>query len=118
MTVDASGNLTVPGAVKSVQQAGTLRVISGTAFDGTVLPLPAGVEQAAVDSGALQASVIVSPRLPDIGAKRFIPAECRVDSDRRVHCWGTVVDFGSTSHPDVPASCDFLVLVSVPEGGS
>jgi len=118
MTVDSSGNLTVPGAVKSVQQAGTVRVISGTAFDGTVLPLPEGVEQTAVDSGAVQVSVFVTPRVPDVGAKRFMAAECRVDSDRRVQCWGTIVDFGGTPPSDVPASCDFLVLVSVPEGGS
>ena len=119
MTVDASGNLTVKGTLAGTQTAGTVRVLSGTASDGAVLPLPAGTDQQAVDDGTLEVSILVTPRYPDppqLG-DRFIPAECRVDSDRRVHCWGTRFVPGGAWQGDVPLSCDYLVLVSVAQGG-
>ena len=121
LSVDSSGNVVAQGTLKGVQTAGSVQVIAGTAFDGTVLPLPPGVDQAAVDSGGLEVSVLVTPRLPDPGsvAQRFIPAVCRVDGDRRVHCWGTRFTPGGTAAgTDLPASCDYVVLVSVAEGGA
>jgi hypothetical protein len=118
MTVDASGNLEIPGTVKATQAAGTVRVISGTAFDGTILPLPPGVDQAAIDSGGLELSIFVTPRYPatGTGSDRFLPAECRVDGDRRVHCWGTRFTLSSATVADAPGSADFLMLVSVAGG--
>ena len=119
MSVDASGNLTVKGTLSGAQTAGTVRVVAGSAFDGAVLPLPAGTDQQAIDDGGLEVSVLVTPRYPDpTGTSvRFIPAECRVDDDRRVHCWGTKFTPGGASVADVPSSCDYVVLVSVAQGG-
>ena len=95
----------------------------GTAFDGTVLPLPAGVDQATVDSGGLEVSILVTPRLPDPAAapnagQLFLPVRCEVDADRRVSCVGTWFQPGIAGGNDEAAACDFLVLVSVPGGGA
>ena len=123
MTVDASGNLTVTGTLHGAQQPGEVLVSSGVAFDGTVLPLPAGADAAVIASGAAHLAVIVTPRHPDpasapAGTRRFVPAECRVDDERRVHCWGTWFEPGTAPAPSVDASgaCDYLVLVSVGGG--
>jgi hypothetical protein len=120
LTIDSAGNLEVEGAVKAKGTAGTVRVVGGVAFDGTVLPLPAGVDQATVDSGGLELVVHVSPRLPDPGSAPtgmvlFVPVECRVDADRRVTCRGLWVDMiGGLSAAAI--SCDFVVIAAVPGG--
>jgi hypothetical protein len=125
LKIDASGNLVVTGTLGGGQTVGTVLVASGTASDGTVLPLPAGTDVHAVRSGALEVSVMVSPRYPelprstsgDADAARFAPAECRVDAERRVHCWGTWSPDGAHRREE-SAACDYLVLVSVPQGGA
>jgi hypothetical protein len=117
VSVDSAGNLTASGTISGVQTAGTVRVVAGTASDGAVLPLPAGVDSAAVASGAVEVEVLVTPRYPQLGTGvRYVPGECRVDTDRRVHCWGTTFTPGSAAAPvaDVAGSCDYIVLVSVP----
>jgi hypothetical protein len=115
--VDSAGNLEVQGALKGKATAGTVRVVGGTAFDGTVLPLPAGVDQATVDSGGLELILQVTPRLPapSVGAM-FIPAECRVDADRRVHCWGRWLTPVGPAQSTAAAACDYLVVAAVPGG--
>lgn len=124
MTVDASGNLVVEGTLAGVQASGSVLVASGSAFDGTILPLPAGADPAAIASGAVELSVLVSPRYPEYDSaptppnERFIPGECRVDDERRVHCWGTWFDPAGAGATNVAGACDYLVLVSVPQGGA
>jgi hypothetical protein len=121
LQVDSSGNLTAKGALKGVQTAGTVRVVSGTASDGTVLPLPAGVDQATIDSGGLEVSILLTPNLPDPTTRPnatsvFVPVVCEVDADRRVSCVGQWADVAAAAlPPPVPASCDYLLLVAVPE---
>jgi hypothetical protein len=119
--IDSSGNLTAKGALKGVQTAGTVRIVSGTASDGTVLPLPAGVDQATIDSGGLEVSILLTPMLPDPASRPnatsvFVPLVCEVDADRRVSCAGQWADVAAVTLPAaVPASCNYLVLVTVPE---
>lgn len=119
MTVDTAGNLTVRGSLAGKQTAGTVEVLSGTASDGAVLPLPAGTTQQDIDDGKVAVSILLTPRYPTPPQQgdRFIPAECRVDADRRVHCWGTRFVPGGAWQEERPLSCDYLVLVSVPQGG-
>jgi hypothetical protein len=121
LTVDASGNLELQGAVKAKGTAGSVRVVSGAAYDGTVLPLPAGVDQATVDSGGIELSISVTPHLPAPGsgpstAVLFAPAECRVDADRRVVCWGTWIGPTLANQTTTAISCDYLVIAAVPGG--
>ncbi len=123
LSVDSSGNVTAKGTLSGVQTAGSVRLVAGTAFDGTVLPLPAGVDQATIDSGGLEVSILVTPHLPDPTAaptagQLFLPVRCEVDADRRVSCQGTWFRPGVAGGNDEAAACDFLVVVSVPGGGA
>jgi hypothetical protein len=124
MSVDVAGNLLVTGTVGGAQTSDSVLVASGSAFDGTVLPLPAGADPAAIASGAVQLSVLVSPRHPDVTSPpnpgdRFVSAECRVDEELRVHCWGTWFPPGGAGPTtDGSSACDYLVLLSVPKGGA
>ncbi|MEA2371772.1 MAG: hypothetical protein QOH12_2166 [Solirubrobacteraceae bacterium] len=124
MSVDSSGNLAVAGRLLGTQTSGKVLVTSGTAFDGTILPLPAGADAKGIASGALAVSVLVSPRRPQnpqlAPSQRFVSAECRVDEDRRVHCWGTWWDWTDPGFKpiDASAACDYLLLVSVGAGGA
>jgi hypothetical protein len=119
LTVDASGNLEIQGAVKAKGQVGSVLVVGGAAYDGTVLPLPAGVDQATVDSGGIELFISVSPRLPASGPSNavfFTTVECRVDADRRVVCWGNWIGPALSNKVVTPISCDYLVLAAVPGG--
>lgn len=119
LTVDASGNLEVQGAVKAKGAAGKIQVVGGTASDGTVLPLPAGVDQATVDSGGIELFIMASPRVSTSGppgAIFFSPVECRVDADRRVSCWGIWIGPTFADRAVRANSCDYLVLAAVPGG--
>jgi hypothetical protein len=119
LKIDASGNLELQGAVKAKGTAGKVEVVGGAAFDGTVLPLPAGVDQATVDSSGIELFISVSPRLPAPGSGPtntvfFAPAECRVDAERRVVCWGNWIGPALGDLTVTPISCDYLVLATVP----
>jgi hypothetical protein len=117
MAVDAAGNMEIQGALKAAGTAGSVRVLGGTAYDGTVLPLPAGVEQAKVDSGGIELVIHVTPRLPTQGPPPLtlaLPVECRVDADRRVHCFGLLIGGGGIGLAGM--SCDYVVLAAVPGG--
>jgi hypothetical protein len=121
LQVDSSGNLTAKGALKGVQTAGTVRIVAGTASDGIVLPLPAGVDQATIDSGGLEVSILLTPRLPDPATRPtttsvFVPDRCEVDGDRRVSCTGQWADVAAGTLTAEAGACDFLLLVAVPEG--
>lgn len=119
MSVDASGNLTVAGTLSGVLSAGTIRLVAGTAFDGLVLPRPPSIAQEAIDAGAVVLSVHLTTRTPDPAsapgaADFFVPAECRIDADRRLSCWGHWVDLAASTTTASPASCDYLILATVP----
>jgi len=121
MTVDADGNVTAKGALKGQLTAGHVLVAGGVAFDGMVLPLPAGVDPAVVASGGAEVVVHVTPRLPGADASIaaagvFLPVECRVDADRRVHCLGCWLK--AALGPPEPAACDWTMLVAVSGGGA
>jgi hypothetical protein len=124
MSVDSSGNLAVAGRLAGTLTSGKVLVSSGIAFDGTIVPLPAGADAKGIASGALALSVLLSPRLqltpPNHLGQRFVPVECRVDEDRRVHCWGSWWAWQAPAEKPVHvgSSCDYLVLVSVGAGAA
>jgi len=118
-SVDASGNLEVQGAVKAKGTAGSVQIAGGIASDGTVLPLPTGVDQATVDSGGVELFISVTPRTPLTGPANtvfFTPVECRVDADRRVVCWGIWIGPTLSTRVATAISCDYLILAAVPGG--
>ncbi len=119
LSVDGSGNLTVSGTLSGVLSAGTVQLVAGTACDGLVLPRPPGIDQDAVDSGAVVLSIHLTARPPDPidapgSADFFVPAQCRIDADRRLSCWGHWVNLTANTITASPASCDYLILATVP----
>jgi hypothetical protein len=120
--IDAAGNLEIQGALKSKGTAGSVQVAAGSVMDGAVVPLPDGVDQATVDSGGIELIVHVTPHLPEPGTgptgnHLFLPAVCRVDTDRRVECTGNWFNPAAAGAPVSAAiSCDYLVLAVVPGG--
>jgi chitodextrinase len=66
-------------------------------------------------------SLLLTPLLPDpqtapAGATAFVHQVCEADAERRVACRGVWLD--ATTPTTVAASCRFLVLVTVAEGGA
>ena len=64
MTVAANGNLTIAGSFSGRISAGSVLATSGTATDGMLLPLPAGVAPEEVADGRVALHVYVTPRIP------------------------------------------------------
>jgi hypothetical protein len=119
--VNAAGDLTVSGRIKSLVATGVL-VESGTIFDGMTIPLPSGVTQKQVDDGQIVLHVALTPRRvaelrpPGQTAGTFIkdPFECRLDG-RRVFVrerWFNVATWGSPP-ATIAAACNYVVLAYV-----
>jgi hypothetical protein len=114
MTVAANGNLTVAGSFSGRISAGSVLATSGTATDGMLLPLPAGVSPVEVADGRVALHVYVTPRTPPTDSGLTSPAEATVDGDRRVRCRLRFFDpAGNTGVVERPGSVDFLVLATV-----
>jgi hypothetical protein len=115
MTVESNGNLTIAGSFSGQISAGSVLATSGSATDGMVLPLPAGVSPAEVADGRVSLHVYVTPRTPPAAPGLTVPAEATVDSARRVRCRIRRYDPAASS-PQVseqPGVVDFLVLATV-----
>ncbi len=116
MTVAANGNLTVAGSISGRLSAGGVVATSGTATDGMLLPLPAGVSAEEVADGRVVLHVYVTPRVPPpaTGTTLLVPAEAGVGADRRVRCRLREFDPAGAG-PEVverPGTVDFLVLAT------
>lgn len=129
MTVDEHGNLTIAGRFTGELAPGSaqsVRIASGVASHGTVLPLPEGVTQAQVDNGEVRLHVQVTPRVvgerpwdapPSVPHWLGSPSELWVDGDRRVHCRVHWIGFQGSVHYawNTDGVCDFvLTAVSLP----
>jgi hypothetical protein len=118
MTLTAKGDLTAAGKVAGAVTPGSVQVQSGVANDGVILPLPSGVTEAMVAPGKGTVHVQLKPRIPAsppgvavpwIG----VPAECGVDSERRLQCLLRYFDpTGAVPFQEVPGSADYLVIVA------
>ncbi|GAB3451473.1 hypothetical protein [Actinophytocola sediminis] len=120
MTVAANGNLTIAGSFSGRISAGSVLAASGTATDGMVLPLPAGVAPEEVADGRVALHVHLTPRIPPsaTGSELHVPVEATVDEQRRVRCRLRVYDpiIQPPSVVDRPGAVDFLVLATVGGG--
>ena len=122
-TVDAQGNLTTEGKIRSAAPPGTVQVQSGVATDGVILPLPPGIKPEDVEGDKVALHTHLTPRFPGglpppppsgVTWVAAIPLECRLEEpSRRVHC---VFRWLPTSGPfeDRPGACDYLVMATVP----
>jgi hypothetical protein len=118
--VNAAGDLWVAGKLKPGIPAG-LQVESGIAFDGMLVPLPAGVTQDQVDRKQVTLHVRLTPRRagpprpPGVSTGDFlmVPVTCWADG-RRVHCRYRYLDLGAAFGPGTEAAgaCEYLVLAA------
>jgi hypothetical protein len=118
MTVAANGNLSIEGSFSGRLATGSVLATSGTATDGMLLPLPAGVKPEEVAEGLVVLHVQLTPRVPHVPeATVYCPTEATVDGDRRVRCRLRFFDpDASGTEPkftDRPGAVDFLVLATV-----
>ncbi|MBP2330392.1 hypothetical protein JOF56_010777 [Kibdelosporangium banguiense] len=111
MTMQANGNLNIEGSFSGRISAGSVLVASGTATDGMILPLPAGVTAEQVATGQVVLHTQLTPRVPPITGPKTIqcPVEATVDSSRRVRCLIRLTEPFS----ERPGVVDFLVLATV-----
>jgi hypothetical protein len=116
-SVSATGDLFVAGQISGAIVQGT-QYQSGSAFDGTILPLPPGITEDNVTDGNVTLHCHVTPRYgvpplpPLVAPHRWLmnPIECRVDAERRVLCrvrW-TRSDTGASE--DHPGQCDYTLI--------
>lgn len=82
-TVKSNGDVTAEGEIKDGATAG-VRIQTGIASDGMLLPLPPSISQEQVDDGKVILHMHVTPRY-SADSMIMLPAECRVDG-RRVIC--------------------------------
>ncbi|HVO01303.1 MAG TPA: hypothetical protein VMT54_03835 [Candidatus Cybelea sp.] len=118
LTVTSKGDLTVTGKISGAIGGG-VQIQTGQAFDGMLLPLPAGITDAQMSAGNITVQAHVSPHygnpaLQTLAAGNYwqmTPLECRV-VDRRVYCrvrW--VSTNGAGGSPIVmPGACDYTVM--------
>ncbi|MES4903526.1 MULTISPECIES: hypothetical protein [unclassified Streptomyces] len=116
MTVAANGNLTIEGSFSGGTQAGSTLVVSGTATDGMLLPLPSGVIPEQVADGRVVLHVHLTPRTPPLAdTELYSPVEATVDADRRLRC--RVRRYNPLATPakvvEQPGAADFLVVATV-----
>lgn len=122
-TVDASGNVTAKGTVfEGSLVSGSAQVESGVATDGVRLPLPAGVTEEQVDSGAVTIHTHLTPMVPatarpaTAGDWVEVTVECEADADRRVRCQTRWIDLGgvAAAQAALPGACRYLLVAAVP----
>lgn len=123
MRVDEHGNLTIAGIFTGLH-SGAVRIASGVATDGVILPLPDGITDDQIATGTVELHIMLTPRPPgltpyDADLANYplwipTPLEARVDADRRVHCRYQWVGFrtstaGVPQHEVLGGSCDYVV---------
>jgi hypothetical protein len=114
LTVNAQGDVTATGTIKGALTQGEIRVQSGTATDGVIIPLPPGITQGQVTRGAVILHLHLAPHTPPAvptGAW-WIPLECRVDQDQRLECLVRTFTAPGTS-TDVSGAADYLLIATV-----
>ncbi|MFI0820873.1 hypothetical protein ACH4TX_32735 [Streptomyces sp. NPDC021098] len=116
MTVAANGNLTIEGSFSGGPQTGSTLVVSGTATDGMLLPLPSGVTPEQIADGRVVLHFHLAPRTPPLAkTELYSPVETAVDGDRRLRCrvrrYDPVAAPGEVA--EQPGSADFLVVATV-----
>jgi hypothetical protein len=123
--VDSDGNLVVKGSIKSDTPLapGTVSIQSGLATDGVILPLPPGVSEPDVTSGAIALHIQVTPVLPDVsqntppGPFAAFPLTCHVGRGRRVQCLirtlsAPLVLATGPGIVDSPGSCHYIIIAT------
>jgi hypothetical protein len=116
LTVSAEGNVVATGTIKGVLAPGEMAVQSGTATDGVIIPLPPGITDDQVASGAVTLYLHLTPHTPQSTTQGswYVPVECDVDSNRQLTCQ-VLVGSGTTFSTVVsrPGAADYLIVATV-----
>lgn len=119
LTVSAQGDVTATGTIKGALTQGEIRVQSGTATDGLVIPLPQGITQDQVDRGAVILHLFLTPHTPQSGPGTwYVPVECGVDAKRQLSCQVMVGTGTSLSGSLKPGAADYLMVATVTSGAN
>ncbi|MFE7132055.1 hypothetical protein ACFVIM_14440 [Streptomyces sp. NPDC057638] len=122
MTVAANGNLSIAGSFSGRMSVGSTLVVSGSATDGMLLPLPSGVTREQIADGRVVLHTHLTPRVPPLPNRTTLasPVEATVDADRRVRCRIRLHDTKANTVVERTGAVDFLVLATVaaPKGGA
>lgn len=117
-TVNAKGDVRAEGKILGAI-AGGVQVESGIVSDGALLPLPAGITQAQLDSGEASIQVQLNPRFqqpaslpprPTGDYWLMQPLECYADNRRAVCRVRWVATDGGDGPFVLPGVCDFQVF--------
>ena len=117
LTVTAKGDVTAQGTVQGTLDLGQIRVQSGTANHGVIIPLPEGITQGQVDSGAVILHLHLTPRTPpSTPGHWYVPLGCSVNASRKLTC--QVMRGGGTavSGTPQPGVADYLIVATVASG--
>lgn len=131
LEVNASGDVVAKGSLTGKRTGNSVQVQSGLASDGMILPLPPGVteDQVAADDGPavhIQVTPEIDPAASPDPTKIYGTqvVECRVDSERRLHCRIIWFDFAAPAPPGplfarldriAPGTARYTVAVSTTE---
>jgi hypothetical protein len=110
--VTAAGDVTATGTIKGALSPitpGEIRVQSGTATDGVIIPLPAGITEDQVTKGGVILHVHLTPHTPQsTTGSSYAPVTCNVDTARRLHC---LVQITGAPSPQ-PGTADYLLVAT------
>ena len=113
LTINAKGDVTATGIIKGALIPGEIRVQSGTVTDGVIIPLPPDISEDQVARSAVILHLHLTPHTPQTTnpGSGYVPIECRVDADRRLHCLVQVTVFESSVQQ--PGAADYLMVATV-----
>jgi hypothetical protein len=129
LTIAANGDVVTKGRLQGGTGGGPagVKAQSGTAWDGLVLPLPAGVTDDMVVSGKGILHVQLTPRIPESPPLAplnsvwvCLPIVCKIDDKRKLSCKLKFISTDGTppSPQTVSGFCDYLVVAEVLPTGS
>jgi hypothetical protein len=115
LTVSAEGNVVATGTIKGAVAPGEIRIQSGTATDGVIIPLPPGITEDQVAGNAVTLYLYLTPHTPQSTTHGtwYLPVECDVDSNRQLTCQvivGSGTSFAGAVQQHGPA--DYLIVAT------
>ncbi|MGE5186602.1 MAG: hypothetical protein ACM31C_31315 [Acidobacteriota bacterium] len=121
VTIDEKGNITYTGVLDPLPPA-KIQAVSGFANDGVFLPLPPGITEDNVKSGAVSLHVVLTP-VPTPNVAVTLPSgahglpfvdTCEIDQHRQLTC---IVRWVNPNHPTqdfimLAGGCNYLIAAS------
>jgi hypothetical protein len=126
LTIAANGDVVTKGQLKGSAGGGPVgvKVQSGVARDGLVLPLPPGITDDMLKPGKGILHVFLRPHIPEFPPENTagiwvgVPIVCAVDNHRKLQCSIKFVRIVAPVAQTVPGVCDYLVVAELlPTGG-